>query len=323
MAQRIWTSLLLTCALGSLAACGGGGGGGGSGLVSTPPPPTGVLPPAHIGLVSSSPFAVQAVGDSYSTDPSGQHRTLLSGPSAQNVQFSYDPATNTYQISLPDFQAGMLANIAYNGTVGQVAIGSTSQVTAGSSSLLQPVFVMLPVPGTSFSPYTYTSFGSWDGRTGVTGAGDITRSEGVFAYGIPTAPGDVPVIGSASYGAEIQATMNAGTDSAYWVGGSATLQFNFADGALSGSMHPEIFDGFNGIFVDFGVYDFTQTVYSTGSTSFSGKFIVPGLPGADSFFNGVFTGPGAAELMARFQAPFVQSGQQGTLSGVWIGKKCC
>ena len=316
-------ALLLGGAACALTACGGGGGGGGGGsLVSTPPPPTGVLPPPNIGLVSSAPFAVVAVEATYAESASGS-QSLLSGPAPQAVQFSYNAATDSYQIDLPSFQAGRLANTMYNGVVGQVATSTTSQVTAGASNALQPVFVMMPVPGTDFSPYTYTSFGDWDGQTGTTAGGDEVRSQGSFAYGIPTAPGDVPVTGSASYNAEIRATMNPGTDNSYWVGGSASLMFDFSGGTLTGSMHPEIFDGFNGYFLDFGVYGFTQTVYSTGSTSFSGKFLVPGLPGADSFFDGVFTGPDAAELMARFVAPFSIDGQQGTIAGTWIGTKCC
>lgn len=326
MARKVCSILFVSCALAVLTACsGGGGGGGGGGFSSTPPPPpppTGVLPPAHLGLVSSAPFAVLAVETTYAKSASGSP-SVLSGPGPQPVQFSYDTATNTYQIDLPSFQAGRLAGTMYSGTWGQVAIASTSQVTAGAASTLQPVFVTLPVPGTEFSPYTYTSFGEWDGQTGTNGSGGTLHGQGAFAYGIPTAGGDVPVTGSASYAAQIRATMNPGTANTYWVTGSASLLFDFAGGTLTGSMHPEIIDGFNGLFLDFGVYDFTQTVYSTGSTSFSGKFIVPGLPGADSFFDGSFTGPNAAELMARFAAPFSVDGQQGTIAGTWIGTKCC
>ena len=305
----------------SLAACGGGGTPVAS--IPTPPvtptptpTPTGSpLPPAHLGLVSSAPFAVLGMGDTYSKDSAG-HSTLLSAPSAQTVQFSYDSASNSYFITLPGFQQGTLANTAYNGTVGQVATSTVSQVMELSFGFLLPAFVTLPVPGSSHSPYTYTSFGSWNGQPS-----DMVHSEGVFAYGIPTAAGDVPVTGTASYTADINASINAGTDSAFPVGGAVNLQFDFAGGTLSGFMHPEIADDFDGIFVDFGQYDFTQTVYSTGSTTFSGKFIVPGLPNADSSFNGMFTGPQAAELMAQFQAPYLVDGQQGTLAGVWIGKK--
>ena len=322
-------SLLGSAALSlTLCACGGGGGG----VASTPPPTvtpsptptptptpgTQPLPPAHIALVSSQPFAALGVTDAYSLNPSGG-RTRVTGPSAADVQFSYDPSSNSYRVSLPAFQSGSLANTQYGGSAGQVATESASQVTVGSSDALQPVLVTLPVPGSSFSPYTYTSFGWWDGTTGQAADGQSLRSEGMFAYGIPTQPGDVPITGSASYGAEIHATLG---DVDYpTVSGEANLSFDFGAGTLSGSMHPRIADSFDGIFVDYGQYAFTQTVYSTGSTTFSGKFVVPGLPNADSFFNGNFTGPNAAELMARFVAPFLHDGQQGTISGIWIGKK--
>ena len=312
----------------ALCACGGGGGGGG-GVESLPPPPSppapppppAVLPPDHLGLVSGQPFAALGVSDGYTTSASGNERQALSAPSAAAVQLSYDASTNTYQISLPGFQTGTLANIAYNGSSGEVATSTTSQVTAGSSATLQPVFVSLPVPGSHFSPYTYTSFGSWNGETGQTADGRIIREEGEFAYGIPTQPGDVPISGSASYTAEIRATLGPANGDFPFVQGDVNLLFDFGHGSLTGSMHPRIADSFDGIFVDYGQFDFKDTVYSTGSTTFSGKFVVPGLPNADSFFDGNFTGPGAAELMARFETPYLTSGQQGTISGVWIGKK--
>lgn len=100
------------------------------------------------------------------------------------------------------------------------------------------------------------------------------------------------------------------------------MSFDFSAGTLAGTMHPGLSDGFGGI-ADYGKYDFTQTVYSRGATNFSGAFIVPGIPDgtSHSFFEGAFTGPGAAELLARFQAPFLYNGQTGTMSGVWVGKK--
>jgi len=72
-----------------------------------------------------------------------------------------------------------------NGSAGQVATSSTSQVAELSFGLPQPVFVTMPVPGSAFSPFTYTSFGLWSepGKDGATG---------YFAYGIPTASGDIP-----------------------------------------------------------------------------------------------------------------------------------
>jgi hypothetical protein len=329
MRHRLVCNLLLGGAAAlALESCGGGSGGSASTEFIPPPPATPtptqtpaapVVAPAHLGLVSAAPFAVLSIGDTYTTDPAGQHAAPLSGPSAQDVQFSYSPSTNSYQISLPGFQTGTLADTGYSGSAGQVATGSGSHVTAGSSSALQPVFVSLFVPGSDFSPYTYTSFGSWNGQTGVTATGDIVREEGIFAYGIPTQVGDVPITGSANYSAEVRGS--TGADWLLYVTGSANLSFDFAGGKLNGSMHAGVFDTFDGIIMDFGKYDFTQTIYSTGSTTFSGKFIVPGLPNADSSFQGNFTGPNAAELMARFQAPYLFNGQQGTVFGVWLGKK--
>jgi hypothetical protein len=327
MARQILRNVLL-CGTGlALTACGGGGGSSGTAFIPTPPatptlppPPATPLPPAHIGLVSSAPFAVLAVGDTYKRDAAGRG-SLLSGPAPQNVQFVYDPANNAYVISLPGFPQGVLGNTAYNGTSGQIATGSFSQVLELAFGVPQSVSVTLPVPGSNGSPYTYTSLGTWSGQSGTTATGEKVYSEGIFAYGIPTAVGDVPVTGTAAYTAEIVANYGPDTYPPNGIGGNVNLTFNFGAGTLSGSMHPQIIDGFDGIFVDFGKYDFTQTVYSTGSTTFSGKFVVPGLPNADSFFNGNFTGPGAAELMARFQTPFILNGNEGTISGIWIGKK--
>jgi hypothetical protein len=314
-----------------LAACGGGGGT----EVATapppappaPPPPPPPLPPpspppiapAHIGLVSAQRFAVLGIGNTYQMDGSGQHPSLLTGPTAQDVSFRYDVSSNTYQITLPGFNEGTLVKTAYNGSSGQPATSSTSQVEEHSFGFVLPLFVTLPVPGSNLSPYTYTSFAWWDGQTGTSSTGDVLRSDGIFAYGIPTRAGDVPVVGSAGYTAEIRGNLGPITDLS--VSGDVKLMFDFAGGTLRGSMHPMFVDGLAGIVIDFGQFDFAQTVYSSGSTTFSGRFVVPGMPNANSSFEGNFTGPQAAELMARFQTPFVNGGQQGVMSGIWIGKK--
>jgi len=317
--RELRKSLSVGAAIMSLTGCGGGGG---MSFIPAPvaqPTPAGPLPPAQIGLVSTEPFAVLGTGDTFTTDPSGQNVKPLTAPSAQDVQFSYDASTNSYTVSIPGFQPGTLVNPAYNGSSGQPATSSFSRVTAGASPNLQDLSIFLQVPGNSFSPYTYTSFGTWTGTSGTTGSGDIIRSEGSFAYGIATKAGDVPITGSAIYSADIRGTTE--TPGFNLVGGNARLSFDFAAGTLSGFMHPSVNDGFDGIHIDFGQYDFTQTVYSTGGTTFSGKFVVPGLPNANSSFQGNFTGPSAAELMARFQAPYVLDGHEGTVAGTWIGKK--
>lgn len=297
-----------------LAACGGGGG------VSSPPPPpvaaptptstptpippSPVLAPASIALVSDQPFKTFSL--SHSTE-SGPFEDIETVPPTRSeaMDFRYNSAERVYEIALPGFPAGRLQTEGLNGTSGQTATSTFNRVTLGSSSTQQEVAVTLPVPGSSFSPFTYTSFGNW----GI--PGELGPS-GIFAYGIATAPGDVPLSGSAGYSANVIGT----TDYGYFVGGIANLQFDFAAGTLSGFMHPAISDGWD-LSIDPGRYDFTQTIFAAGSTDFSGSFIVPGLPNAQSYFEGSFTGPQAAELMARWQAPSAH----GSMFGVWVGKK--
>lgn len=319
---------LIACSAVALAACGGGGGGMSfipAPPVTPPPPPpppaTAPIPPDHLGLISKAPFAVLATSGTFTLDSNGQTATQVSPPAAHDVQFSFDPVSNTYRITIAGFQPGTLTNTSYNGSAGEPASSSYSQVSTGNSTDLQPLHVYLPVPGVREGSFTYTSFGNWTGEVGTSSSGETLRQEGYFAYGIPTAPGDVPVTGSANYAAQVLGSIGSGP--LYWipVSGNVDLSFDFGAGKLSGSMHAGLFDDWDGVNVDFGKYEFTQTVFSKGSTTFSGKFIVPGLPNADSSFTGMFTGPNAAELMARFQAPYLYDGQQGTMGGVWVGKK--
>lgn len=329
MRSRTFSGLMLAGATLALSACGGGGGGGIESMPpapivvptpTPPPPPPGdkPLPPEKIGLVSSAPFAVLGIAETYTAPTNGFPQEAITSSGFQDVQFSYDPSSNSYQISLPGFEPGTLAVNGYNGTAGQVATSSVHNVLARSTGAVEPVFVTLQVPGSSASSYTYTSWGYWSGQSGTVG-GQPVRSEGYFVYGIPTASGDVPITGSASYTAQIQGSFGPGSFG--YLGGTASLLFDFGQGKLSGSMHPFVNGNGFGPSFDFGQFDFTNTVYARGSTTFSGQFIVPGLPNADSSFSGNFTGPNANEVMARFQTPYLLNGQQGMIAGIWIGRR--
>lgn len=317
----------LLCALITLpllSACGGGATREIASLPPTPPPPPPppaqhdpVLQPEHIGLVSNEPFITFGVGDRYTVSPTGGDETAMAGPDfSGQVDFSYSPATGKYQINLPGVGSGELVQKGLNGSEGQVA---TSAVL-GLKGLESTTSVTLQVPGGHFSPYTYTSFGSWLAAEGKTGTRD-TYNEGWFVYGIPAKAADMPLSGKGSYSAQVLGSLGSGYSIP--VTGDVQLTFDFGAGSLAGSMHAGIFDEFDGIIKDFGTYDFTQTVYATGSTTFSGRFVVPNLPNGtvDSAFQGAFTGPNATELMARFKAPYSFQGATGTMSGIWIGKR--
>ncbi len=304
-------ALIIGTATVALAGCGGAGGGGVQSMPNpitvAPPPPSSPSPPPSppplptgpIGLQSNAPFATQAAH----LDASG----FNIGSDA--VEFSYSSSDNAYTITVPHHSPGRLVTIggngSYNATGWTHLQGTHNQVQ--SQPVSAPVTVNLDWPGSS--TLTYTSVGEW----AEGGAFPINR--GFFAYGIPTTAGDVPVSGAGTYTAAVRGMTEDGT----FVGGSVALAFDFGAGTLSGAMKPVLYpwDAY-----PLGTYTFRDTVYSSGSTTFSGAFIVPGS-NAPSSFSGNFTGPQAAEFMASWRAPYVYSngGPAGTMAGVWTGKK--
>jgi hypothetical protein len=139
------------------------------------------------------------------------------------------------------------------------------------------------------------------------------------AIGMATPAGGIPVTGSAGYVGQI-----LGVTTEYQpkyaddfdVDGSIFLTFNFGAGSLSGSIAPNMHQGY-----DFAPLNFVNTVYSTGSTTFSGKFDTTAT-GVNSF-SGLFTGPTAQELIGNFAFPYVSpiDSKSYQASGAFVGKK--
>jgi len=301
------------CAVAALSACGGGGGG----VASIPPAPVAPTPPAPPPPppttpppVPSGPIGLQAAGPfkTYSAqlDSSGAVTST-----ADAVQFAYSASDNKYTISLPGFLPGQLiptgASGSFNAT-GWIDIQNTvNEITGGTFTATQPVRVLLAWPASSNLKYTSTA--TWVDPNGW-------NQLGVFAYGIPTVPGDVPTTGSATYAGSISGLI----DNYLSVWGSVALNFDFSAGTLSGDMKPyyaPIWDE-----VPLGIYAFRDTVFSRGSTSFSGAFQVNGTP-VPSSFQGSFNGPQAAELMAGWTAQVVLPGTTDprTMAGIWTAKR--
>ena len=302
------------CAVAVLSACGGGGGGG---VASIPPAPVAPTPPAPPPPTTPPPVPSGAIG-LQSPGPFKTYSAQLDSvgavtSTADAVQFAYSASDNKYTISLPAFQPGQLVTTGASGSFndgGWTNISNTvNDVTAGSGSATQAVRVLLAWPGSSNLKYTSTA-------TWVNPAVDGWKYLGTFAYGIPTAPGDVPTTGSASYSGSISGLI----DSYLSVWGSVSLNFDFGAGTLSGEMKPAyapIWDE-----VPLGTYTFRDTVFSRGSTSFSGAFQVNGTP-VPSSFQGSFNGPQAAELMAGWTAQVMLPGATDprTMAGVWTAKR--
>lgn len=302
-----FTVMTLTLSSLALGACDGGGPS--VAMIPPPPPPPPPVsdspppvPQGAIGLQSDAPFATEA---SYLTGG-----IVTAGNDL--VQLSYDASTDKYTITLPDYGAGQLQTLSGNGsydpaTHSWISLDSTyNSVTKPAGGTDKDAFVSIDWPANS--PYKYTSLGSWS----LTGGNNF----GYFAYGIPTAPGDVPLAGVATYAG----TVRGETDTGGFVGGTVSLSFDFGAGALDGVMKPILSDLWDQYPLD--DYTFRDTSFGKGSTTFSGSFSVAGAA-APSSFNGRFTGPQAAELMANWTAPYTWPGTtvSGTMSGVWIAKR--
>ena len=293
-------SSLMPAAIFALGACGGGGGG--TQVVSTPPPPSSPTPqpttpqptPGTIltGVTTSQQFA--ADGASVTTPNSSPGS--LSTADSDELKVRYDALTEQYQVQLPSSSAweGLGAN------------GSTP----GAYSTANDTY--LNFNAYAANGYNYSALARWSSN--VTAGG--------IAFGIPTAAANMPVTGSADFGGTIVGTSTETINDAWgpypaWIEGSIDLSFDFGAGTLSGSISP-VYNVYTP--VDLPTLAFSNTVYSSGSTTFSGTFAT-GLPGGNSF-SGQFTGPAAQELIGKFAFPYIspEDGKTYTAGGAFVAK---
>jgi hypothetical protein len=184
---------------------------------------------------------------------------------------------------------------------------------------------LLQISRSRDSGYNYSEIAKWSSES--------ADRFGVFGFGVPTPEGAVPITGSATYSGSV-----LGESDVYYfefssgvlvrepVGGTVDLDFDFARGALSGGMSLDL--GLESLKVPLGTFNFTKTVYSTGSTAYSGAFAT-GTPGENWFF-GRFTGPNAEETIGAWALPFIFNTSTGDATadnmphqafGAWIAKR--
>lgn len=140
---------------------------------------------------------------------------------------------------------------------------------------------------------TYLSYGIWTRRDSQTG----DRRRDYLLFGFPTATGDMPRTGTASYRTGVTGNLlrinPGGTGGQSEIGGSATLSANFADGTVATSLSIGRLDTGQSL----GIYQGTGTI---GANQFSGSFTGgPHLVRGD--FAGGFFGPAAREAGYAFQ----------------------
>ena len=298
MRALTFRSILLATAF-ALAGCGGGGD---TDIASTPPPPP-PPPPVADGIIGaviagtpSQEFAVE--GAAFEV-PEGSE--IVEGPfagSSGELKIRYDGASQDYEVQLP-------GGSTWNALVRE---SSYFYQTAGADSTAVTVIESVA------SGYTYSALATW--------WNDASGLSGDVAFGIPTPAGGVPATGTANYAGTISGQSTGFSDALdipVSIGGTVNLAFDFGAGTLSGSIHAmdTSFEGGP----DLGILNFTDTVYSTGSLTFSGRFDTA-LAGPNEF-SGLFTGPQAQELIGKFVFPYPSpvEGQPYIAAGAWVAKK--
>ena len=305
--QRVCCVLAAASIL-ALSACGGGGS---SHVESTPtppsPPPPPPAPPPPPPPATPVIFPAVTASTDFATlgYQSDGHPIQTGSLIGSGFSVSYDAQSNDYVMDVPAsepgvFEAKNTGERYWNGTLLELAFGGE-----------QPITLNVFRPGSQnfdFPNLKYTSFAEYGAASGKFGE---------MAFGLATPASAMPLTGSATYNA-----FAAGqTDLGYPIRGDVLLQFNFGAGTLSGSFDPYIYDLLAGN-TPLGHYDFTNTVYASGSPTFSGQLSRAGVVERGTF-DGRFTGPQAEELMARWTAPLPDPATNTTsqMFGVWVGKK--
>lgn len=312
------------------AGCGGGGAGGGVNAAPPPPPAPAPPPPAPTAapvtiFPAPTPTTYASVGasiagsggnlDTY-RDASDRFGPV-SSVDADQAQIRYT-ASGHYEIAMPGQAWDRLVH--YKGTVDPTVDNNYFQ----PAGVAQNYGYLVISNAAKWSGYSYSEMGGW----GSAAAGRY----GKIAFGIPTPSESMPTSGSATFEGRVQGNADImqadylyGGYAPLYVDGSVTLNFNFASGALAGEMRLFGPDGMNPF--EIGRFAFTDTVYSTGSTTYSGRFDTSAA--GENFFLGRFTGPNGQETIGAWALPFVftnggeyvpADGQVHQAYGAWIAK---
>jgi len=290
----------------AVAACGGGGGGVNSVTPPPPPPP----PPPPEGFAAVKIFPDVTASTDFATVGLELTGNSASPLTQDGFSVRYDAASDRYIFDLPtQGPAAFYVNQANTPNDSYWSGGLSAQENPTEvwplMSVLKPTHPELQL--------TYTSFASYYQ------AGPMQDlPHGVVAFGLATPQGSVPVTGSATYSALVN---GFSYDGGHYIGGAATLQFNFAQGTLQGHFDPETAD-WGGGWIPLGRYNFENTVFGVGSAQFSGD-MRHATNNTSGSFDGLFTGPAAQELMANWRATALDPTTQTPIElfGVWVGKK--
>lgn len=281
----------------ALTACGGGGGA----LNSTPTP---ALTPTPTPTPTSSAVEI------FQSPATQEFATIGSGNS---LRIRYDAATNKYEVMAEGRGWETLVDDpSFSPHPGDPNVSFVFAATNASHFMIRTHY--------SYAEptvrYLYSNLAPWS----------VGSVGGVTAFGMATLAGGVPVVGSASYqgiieGRTTETYVDGWSDEGVapgYVQGNINLAFDFGNGSLSGSISPILhLDRSHNL----APMQLTNTVYSIGSTTFSGQFATT-LTGANSL-SGLFTGPAAQELIGSFAFPYTSpvDDKKYQAAGAFVGKR--
>ena len=300
-----------------LSACGGGGGGGGgvSFIPATPAPPPPTPTPTPTPPPQPRPIAAAAMA----TVPNASlfPQATVSGPTMQAHAMTVFPLLETV---VTINAAGLTADsAAMNGgaTLAFESTGRTDDRYQMSVPGLGFTDVALAAGGwycyglcggsvtlynsePATSNLSWTTFGAWDSYT------TASNSHAAYVTGYRTPVSAVPTTGSATYRGSVQGRVMfsaAGPThgvAVYGLYGDATLQANFASGAITGSLTNMSASGdpWNSVSL-LGAISGGQNYFSGTSAATSAPAGQATLSGtATGTFAGMFFGPSAQEAGA-------------------------
>jgi hypothetical protein len=225
---------------------------------------------------------------------------------------TYDPAAQSVVVGTTE---GPLtfghADISPDAALNLVTFKNTDSATGYTRT------VYLSVPSVGGVQLTYARFGNYM----ITSGPNAVVGEGIFLLGIPTAGGDVPTTGSASYSTAFSAVITGGSlpdfynTNNYSYGGSSSFTADFLAGTVNLTVDlADAKDPFDDTqpTMDFGTLTGSGAIQS-GSSAFGGSLSGAGFAGG---FVGAFFGPAAAEMGAMFSADSADFQVTGQVVGI-------
>jgi len=224
------------------------------------------------------------------------------------LTISYDAATSSYTVST--FNGDFTFRPADRDASATNAELDAYSITTGNFTRSLALFK--PGAGNPRLALTYTSYGALQRL--VDGGSQISVTQELFVFGLPTPAADMPRTGSARYTSivdgfwasdgDLRALTGTGSLSADFSAGTTSLDLSLGGASVLGGGSRTL-----------GSFTGSGTI-SAANSSFSGT-----LTGASAYsgpYAGRFFGPGAAEAGAAFN---LSNGAGGVVTGVIVGKK--